>query len=204
MRSPFCATRPRTFWPRPSAGSTRASRSRSARRSRTASTTTSSSPSRSARTLERIEAEIRRELKEGRSWEREEISADEAKQRFASRGRALQGRARRHGRGRDLALHAGRLHRPLPRPAPPGLDADQGDQADAPRRRLLARRRAEHAADPDLRHGLLLAGRSRRVPGATRGGESSATTAGSAASSTSSTSPTSARRARRSGTRRGW
>ena len=32
--------------------------------------------------LEKIEAEIQRELKEGRSWEREEISAAEAKQRF--------------------------------------------------------------------------------------------------------------------------
>jgi threonyl-tRNA synthetase len=32
--------------------------------------------------LERIEAEIRKELEEGRSWSREEISRDEAKQRF--------------------------------------------------------------------------------------------------------------------------
>jgi len=32
--------------------------------------------------LERIEAEIQRELQEGRTWEREEISAAEAKQRF--------------------------------------------------------------------------------------------------------------------------
>ena len=32
--------------------------------------------------LERIEAEIRRELQEGRTWQREEISAAEAKQRF--------------------------------------------------------------------------------------------------------------------------
>jgi threonyl-tRNA synthetase len=32
--------------------------------------------------LEQIEAEIQRELKEGRSWEREEISAAEARQRF--------------------------------------------------------------------------------------------------------------------------
>src|SRR5215207_7807998 len=32
--------------------------------------------------LEKIEAEIMRELREGRSWEREEISAAEAKQRF--------------------------------------------------------------------------------------------------------------------------
>src|SRR5688572_13677163 len=36
--------------------------------------------------LERIEEEIRRELKEGRSWEREEISRDEAKQRFDEAG----------------------------------------------------------------------------------------------------------------------
>src|SRR5215211_4467828 len=32
--------------------------------------------------LERIEAEIERELAEGRSWEREEISREEARQRF--------------------------------------------------------------------------------------------------------------------------
>ena len=36
--------------------------------------------------LEQIEAEIQRELKEGRSWEREEISAAEAKQRFLDEG----------------------------------------------------------------------------------------------------------------------
>ena len=36
--------------------------------------------------LEKIEAEILRELKEGRTWEREEISAEEAKQRFAAEG----------------------------------------------------------------------------------------------------------------------
>ena len=36
--------------------------------------------------LERIEAEIARELKEGRSWEREEISRDEARKRFEAEG----------------------------------------------------------------------------------------------------------------------
>ena len=36
--------------------------------------------------LERIEAEIQRELEEGREWEREEISAAEAKQRFEAEG----------------------------------------------------------------------------------------------------------------------
>ena len=36
--------------------------------------------------LERIEEEIRRELKEGRSWSREEITADEARKRFEAEG----------------------------------------------------------------------------------------------------------------------
>ncbi|HEX7254849.1 MAG TPA: threonine--tRNA ligase [Gaiellaceae bacterium] len=36
--------------------------------------------------LERIEAEIRRELSEGRSWEREEISREEARKRFEEEG----------------------------------------------------------------------------------------------------------------------
>ncbi len=36
--------------------------------------------------LETIEAEIQRELKEGRAWERQEVSADEAKQLFAEQG----------------------------------------------------------------------------------------------------------------------
>jgi len=36
--------------------------------------------------LEKIEAEIGRELKEGREWTREEISRDEAKERFAAEG----------------------------------------------------------------------------------------------------------------------
>jgi len=36
--------------------------------------------------LEKIEAEVQRLLKDGRSWEREEISADEAKRRFEAEG----------------------------------------------------------------------------------------------------------------------
>ena len=56
--------------------------------------------------LERIEDEVRRELEEGREWAREEISRDEARAALRGRGRAVQGRARRHRRGRHLALHA--------------------------------------------------------------------------------------------------
>jgi threonyl-tRNA synthetase len=36
--------------------------------------------------LERIEEEVRRELEEGRAWEREQISADEARKRFEAEG----------------------------------------------------------------------------------------------------------------------
>ncbi len=36
--------------------------------------------------LERIEAEVRREIEEGRTWSREEISADEARERFSAEG----------------------------------------------------------------------------------------------------------------------
>ena len=79
--------------------------------------------------LEAIEEEIRREIEEGGSWAREEISRDDAIARFERGGAAVQGRARARGRGADLALHAGRVHGPLPRPAPPGLRADQGAEA---------------------------------------------------------------------------
>ena len=88
--------------------------------------------------LPRIEEEIMRELKEGRAWEREDLARRGAAA-VPGGGRGVQGRARRHGRRRHLALHPGRLHRSLPRAAPAGLPADQGDQAHGPRRCLLAR-----------------------------------------------------------------
>ena len=113
---------------------------------------------------------MRRELAEGRSWTREEIYARRGARALRGRGGAVQGRARRHRRGRHLAVHAGRVHRSLPRAAPPGLEPDQGVQAHRPRRRLLARRREQHAADADLRHRVLHAGRPRRAPRAARGG----------------------------------
>ena len=106
-------------------------------------------------------------------------------------GPGLQGRADR-GPGRErrrrdrLALPQRPLRGPLPRPARPLDRADQGDQAELGRRRLLARRREPPDADPDLRHRLLLeegprgstwSGSSRRRP---------ATTAASAPSSASS------------------
>ncbi len=138
--------------------------------------------------LEPIEAEIRRELAEGRVVDARGDLPRRGARALRGGGRAVQGRARRHRRGRHHPLHAGRLHRPLPRPAPAGLEADQGGQADRPRGRVLARRRAQHAADADLRHRLLLA-----RPTSTRTSSGwrrrrRATTAGSGRSSTSSTS----------------
>ena len=82
--------------------------------------------------LERIEEEIRRELAEGREWTPRGDDRRRGARAVRGRGRAVQGRARRHGRGRDQPLHAvprrrrERVHRPLPRPAPPDLGADQG------------------------------------------------------------------------------
>ena len=124
---------------------------------------------------------MQRELAEGRAWEREEISADEARATVRGRGRAVQGRARRHRRGRDLALHAGRLHRSLSRPASADLGADQGLQAHLARRRLLARRREERPADAHLRDGVLQPEGSRRPPRAARAGDARETTGGSGA-----------------------
>jgi hypothetical protein len=98
--------------------------------------------------LPRIEEEINRELAEGREWTREETT----------RG------------GRHLPVHTGELHRPLPRSAPAELEPDQGGQAHGPGGRVLAGRRAQPAADPDLRHRVLLEGGSRGVSRAAGGG----------------------------------
>jgi hypothetical protein len=56
--------------------------------------------------LEAIEEEIRREIAEGRVWTREEVGRDEAIARFEAESQPVQGRARRHCRGVDLAVHA--------------------------------------------------------------------------------------------------
>ncbi len=95
---------------------------------------------------------------------------------------ALQGRAHRGPRGSrpgrrrarpdDQRLHPGRVHRPLPRPAP----AEHGPprqghlQADEHRRRLLARRRAQRDADAHLRHRLPEQGRAGRPSRGSRDG----------------------------------
>ena len=88
-------------------------------------------------------------------------------------GRSLQDRTRRcdPGRSGPEDLQAGRLARPLPRPA---HDLDRQDrhgvQADEGRRRLLARRFDQADAVAHLWNGLRQAGRSRRASASARGG----------------------------------
>ena len=143
-----------------------------------------------------------------RDRRRSDVGADGGRTRRGARavrgrGRAVQSRARRHCRGADLPLHAGRLHRPLPRPAPAERQADRGAQAHGARRRVLARGREEHPAD-DGSTGRRSSGRrtsTRTSSGSSR--RARATTGGSGRSSTCSTFRT-RRRARRSGTRRAW
>ena len=137
--------------------------------------------------LERIEAEIERELPRAASGRARRSRATRRRRALRGRGRAVQGRARRHRRGRHLALHAGRLHRPLPRPAPPELEADQGVKLTGLAGAYWRGDASEHAADPHLRHRVL-----HPRPTSTRTSSGSrrrrrATTAGSAPSSTSST-----------------
>ena len=115
---------------------------------RTASTTTSSSPSRSPRpTSSGSRTRSGASSPRAASGRREEIDRRRGARALRGRGRAVQGRARRHRRGRRSAST-----RSARRPSEftdlcrgPHLQdsrADQGVQADGPRRRLLARRRA--------------------------------------------------------------
>ena len=123
--------------------------------------------------------------------------ADRPEGQRQRRGRA--GRFRRVGRGRRRRADHLRqprrrrparadLEGPVPRPAPADHQEHPGFQADALRRRLLARQREEPAAAADLRHRLAVAGRAGRVPRSCWRRRRSATTASSAPSSTCSRS----------------
>ena len=94
--------------------------------------------------LERIEDEVQREIAEGREWSARRSRATRREARFEAEGEPYKVELVDTAEG-DISLYTpGRLHRPLPRPAPAEREADQGVQADRPRRRLLARRRAQH------------------------------------------------------------
>jgi hypothetical protein len=120
--------------------------------------------------LARIEEEIGRELKEGREWSRAEVSADEARKRFEAEGEPYKVELVDTADGPISFYTQGEFTDLCRGPAPAELEADQGAEADRPRRRVLARRRAQQAAHPHLRHRVLLAGGPRRVPAPARGG----------------------------------
>ena len=153
--------------------------------------------------LEAIEAEVQRELAEGRAWEREEISADEARARFAAEGEPYKVELVDTAEG-AISLYT------------------QGDFTDLCRGPHLQTSAPIKAFKLTSLAGAYWRGDSKNTqltriygtafftqkdldaqPRAARGGDARATTGGSARSSTCSTS-TSTRPGRRSGIRRGW
>ena len=121
--------------------------------------------------LPKIEEEIQRELAEGREWNREEVSAEEARRRFEQEGEpykvelvgTAEGPISFYTQGDFTDLCRGphlQDSRPIKAIKLTGLAGA-----------YWRGRREEQAADADLRDGLLLAGGSRRVPRAHRGGE---------------------------------
>jgi threonyl-tRNA synthetase len=116
--------------------------------------------------LERIEAEIRRELEEGREWSREESSRDEARARFEAEGEPYKVELVDAAEG-DISLYT------------------QGDFTDLCRGPHLQNSKPIKAlkltglagaywrgdsSQPGLRHRVRLPGRPRRTPRAARGG----------------------------------
>ena len=120
--------------------------------------------------LERIEEEMRKELAEGRSWNREEVEAEEAKRYFAEQGEeykvelvdTAEGPITMYTQGDFRDLCRG----PHLQDSKPIKAVKLTGLAGA----LLARGRAQQAADPDLRDGFLRPGRPRRVPREPRAG----------------------------------
>ena len=140
--------------------------------------------------FEALEAKMREHVKAAEPFVREDVTAQQALERFRGRGPGLQGRADRGPRRRQrLALHQRPVHRPLPRPARAGDRPHQGVQAAERRGRLLARQLRQHDAHPHLRDRVPLQGRPRGPPRAPRAGRARTTTASSAASSGCSASP---------------
>ncbi len=131
-----------------------------------------------------IEKKMREIIARDKPFTKEVWSRDEAKRVFKRQGRDVQGRAgRRHPGGpADQDLQAGRLVRPLPRPAH-DLDRQgrQCLQADEGRGRLLARRFKPRDAVAHLRHRLRQAGGARRSTSSRWRKPRSATIASSAA-----------------------
>ncbi len=120
--------------------------------------------------LEAIEDEMRREIADGRTWERQEVPREEAIARFEAEDEPYKVELAQEAEG-PISLYTQGAFTDLCRgPHLQSSATDQGRQADGPRGRVLEGRRAQHAADADLRHRVLLAGRPGRAPRAARAG----------------------------------
>ena len=120
--------------------------------------------------LAALEAEIEREIAEGRTFERWEVERDEARRIFTRKARRT--RSSSSTPPTATSRSTGRAISPISAAAPTSRTRLRSrPEADLARRRLLARRRAEHAADPGLRDGVLRQEGSRGSPRADRGGE---------------------------------
>ena len=138
--------------------------------------------------LERIEAEIGKELAEGRSWSREEISREEARARFEAEGEPYKVELVDTAEG-DISLYTQGDFTDLCR----GPHLQDSKPIKAVKLTGLAGAywrgdEQQHAADADLRDRVLLAGRPGRAPRRARGGACARPSPASAGSSTSSTS----------------
>ena len=102
--------------------------------------------------LERIEEEIRRELAEGREEPRGDHSRRRARALLLG-GRVLQDRARRHRRGRHLALHV-KVSSPTPAAGRTCRTRSRSGLATGLAGAYWRGGREEHPADADLRHCL--------------------------------------------------
>ena len=214
-----------TCWPRPCSTCSRGPRSPSARRSRTASTTTSSCPDGGARSseddLERHRGPHARDHRRAASRSSATSSrADEAlravrrppyKLEIIERRRPTTRCRPRRRRGPHL-----RDRRPVSvyrngdpsfidlcrGPHVPDTEPPRPLQADAGRRRLLARRREEPDAAAHLRHGVGDARPPRRAPPPARGGREARPPQARRRARPASASPTSSAPASPCGTRR--
>ena len=125
--------------------------------------------------LARIEERMREHIAADEPFERTDVSADEAEQRFAAEGQDYKVELIRDLVADDgvqtVSLYRNGPFTDLCRGPARALDrAHQGVQAAVARGRLLARRRAQQDADPDLRHRVLLQEGPRAPPRDARAG----------------------------------
>ncbi len=123
--------------------------------------------------FEQIEARMQEHIDADEPFVREDVPVADALARFRSEQQdykveLIEDLIRDEGVDTVSLVHQRQLHRPVPRPARPDHEADQGVQAAVGRRRVLARGLQPHPAHARVRDGVLLAQGPRGVPRAPR------------------------------------